>query len=129
MKRHVFAFLKLILPLTAVLCGLQYALVTYGISGYDFRLSTIAIYAFHLVVTFLIYLFLLYVSRTAADKTGYAFMGCSLLRMMASVIFLWPLIAQEGRFIGDVLAFFVPYFIFLTIEVLYVVKFVQEGQK
>ncbi len=129
MKRHVFAFLKLMLPLTAVLCGLQYALVTYGITGYDFQLSTITIYAFHLVVTFLIYLFLLYISRRSADKTGYAFMGCSLLRMMASVVFLWPLIAQEGSFVGDVLAFFVPYFVFLTIEVFYVVKFVQERQE
>ncbi|SFW43533.1 hypothetical protein SAMN02927921_01665 [Sinomicrobium oceani] len=128
MKDHIVAFLKLLLPLTVALCALQYAVITRVITGYDFQLSTIAIYVFHFAVSFLIYLFLLYVKNISPDKTGYAFMGCSFLRMMASVVFLWPLIDREGSFVGDVLAFFIPYFIFLTIEVYYVVKFVQEAQ-
>ncbi|MBC9796919.1 hypothetical protein [Sinomicrobium weinanense] len=128
MKKHIFAFLRLLVPLTLLLCALQYALVTYAISWYDFRLTTVAIYAFHVVVTFLIYLFLLYVNKTFSDKTGFAFMACSLLKMMASVVFLWPLMEQGGSFVGDVMAFFIPYFIYLTIEVLYVVKFMQGGK-
>lgn len=129
MKKHIIAFLKLMVPFTVVLCALQYALVTYGITRYDFQLSTVAIYVFHFVVTFLIYLFLSYVNNTFSDKTGYAFMACSLLRMMASVVFLWPLLEGEGNFMGDILAFFIPYFIYLTIEVLYVVKLLQDDRK
>lgn len=126
MKKHTFAFLKLLVPLTIALCALHYALVTYVVTWYDFQLSIVAIYGFHFVLTFLIYFFLLYVSRTFFDRTGYAFMACSLLRMMASVVFLWPLIEGGDSFAVDVMAFFIPYFIYLTIEVLYVVKLMKD---
>ncbi|RAV29425.1 hypothetical protein [Sinomicrobium soli] len=129
MKRLFFAFFKTLLAFTAVLFGVQYAVMNYGAASGNFHISPFAIYGFHFLSTLLIYALLLYVSRTARDRTGHAFMAGSVVRMLASVVFLWPLMEKDADPVADILAFFIPYFVFLTIEVFYVVKLLQEDEK
>lgn len=85
-----------------------------------------AIYLFHIAATFLIYLLLLFVYNNFQDKTGFAFMGASLLKMAAAVIFLLPvLLNNSGHALTNLLSFFIPYFLFLVFETYYAVKLIN----
>lgn len=112
-----------LVPLTLVLCVLQMFLVQKLESSYAFYLSTWSIYVFHFIATLIIYTFIVYVNNVFSDKTGFAFMACGVLKMFASIVFLLPLILNSKETpLSDVFAFFVPYFIFLFLETLFVIK-------
>lgn len=85
-----------------------------------------AIYLFHFVATLLIYFFLVFVHRTLPEKTGFAFLATTVVKMGAAIVFLLPLI-QSGKTdrIPDAVAFFVPYFIFLFLETLFAIRLIN----
>lgn len=57
----------------------------------------------------------LFVNKILPDKTGFVFMGCSLLKMMAAFVFLLPLIQVKEQYgINDVFAFFYSIFFILV---------------
>lgn len=59
----------------------------------------------------------------SADFTGYAFVGVVLLKMFASLVFLYPLLKSNTEDkILDVVYFFVPFFVFLFLEVWFSVQ-------
>ncbi|WP_461533231.1 DUF6168 family protein [Sinomicrobium sp.] len=128
MKRLFFAFLTTLVVCTAVLYAIQYAVVNDGDTSLSLSISPSAIYGFHFLCTLVIFSGLLLVHRIAKQQTGNAFMAGSVLRMLASVLFLWPLIQKDIDPVVDVLAFFIPYFIFLAIEVFYVTKLLQNDK-
>jgi hypothetical protein len=106
-----YRFLITILPISIVLFFLQYYITKLFFINISFFYSTWSIYVFHLTLTLLSYGFLLFVSRTFADKTGFAFMGFSLLKMLGAIVFLFPLIQSEILSkIPDVGAFLFPIF-------------------
>lgn len=125
MKTKLLSFLKFLIPLSILLFAIQYYLVNYVLDTQLFY-NTISIYAFHVISTLLIYFFLLYVHKTFSDKTGFAFMGCSLLKMLAAVLFLIPVMLSETPYpLHDVFAFFIPYFLYLIFETTYAVKLIN----
>ena len=66
--------------------------------------------------------------RNFTENTGFAFMGLSLLKMVAAIIFLLPLVLSEtNQVFANILAFFVPYFLFLVFETLYAVKLINKA--
>ena len=122
-----YRFLITIIPISIVLFFLQYYITKLFFENTSFFYSTWSIYVFHLVLTLLSYGFLLFVSRTFADKTGFAFMGFSLLKMMAAIVFLIPLLQSEILSkIPDVGAFFIPYFLFLFFETFYAIRLINK---
>jgi hypothetical protein len=71
---------------------------------------------------------LVFIYRKFSDKAGFAFMGLSLLKMFAAVIFLLPLVLSEVNAVfANILAFFIPYFLFLVFETLYAVKLINKA--
>jgi len=55
-------------------------------------------------------------------------MGLSLFKMFAAVIFLLPLILSGVNAVfANILAFFIPYFLFLVFETLYAVKLINKA--
>lgn len=85
-----------------------------------------AIYLFHFTATLLIYVLLVFVHNRLDDKTGFAFMGASLIKMMAAVVFLLPvLINNSGYALLNIVSFFIPYFLFLIFETYYAVKLIN----
>jgi hypothetical protein len=79
------------------------------------------------VLTLISYGFLLFVNKTFADRTGFAFMGFSLLKMLAAIVFLIPLLQSEVvSKIPDVSAFFIPYFLFLFTETFFAVRLLNK---
>ncbi|MBZ9630887.1 hypothetical protein LB465_08855 [Salegentibacter sp. LM13S] len=127
MKNELLAFLKRLLPFSILLWLIQFLLQRYVLE-IEFYYSSFSIYLFHFLATFLIYLSLVFVYKNFADKTGFAFMGLSLFKMFAAVIFLLPLILRGVNAVfANILAFFIPYFLFLVFETLYAVKLINKA--
>ncbi|MCB7481868.1 hypothetical protein [Christiangramia sediminis] len=125
MKAKLTPFLKIFIPFSILLFVIQFSIVNYLLE-IEFYYSTIAVYAFHVTATFLIYLFLAFVQKSFSDKTGFAFMACSLLKMLAAVLFLLPMMLNDvPNPFQDMIAFFIPYFLFLIFETIYAVKLIN----
>ena len=125
--QQFYKFLKLIIPFSIVLFFIQKYTIDSFFQNITFFYSTWSIYLFHLVITLISYGFLLFVNRTFADKTGFAFMGFSLFKMMAAIVFLIPLIQSDLESqIPDVSAFFISYFLYLFFETLFAVRLLSK---
>ncbi|MCM2302588.1 MAG: hypothetical protein NDI80_08180 [Flavobacteriaceae bacterium] len=130
MKKEIKHLLKYLLGITLLLHGAQNIVQKNIFDSILFYYPTYVIYFFHFTITFLILLSLIAVKNIFFEKTGFAFMALSLLKMLASVIFLLPLIQSEKfNYIPDVIAFFVPYFIFLFFEIFYSIKLLNSIPK
>lgn len=125
--QQFYKFLKLLIPFSLVLFFIQYYIVGSFFEKTLFFYSTWSIYAFHFIVTLLSYAFLIFVNKTFADKTGFAFMGFSLIKMMAAIVFLIPLLQSDLKSqIPDVSAFFIPYFLFLFFETFFAIRLINK---
>ena len=125
MKEKLTGFLKSFIPFSVLLFAIQFALVNYVIDTNLFY-STISIFIFHILATFIIYFFLVYIHENFQDKTGFAFMGASLLKMLGAVLFLLPMmLSNTGDPFQDMIAFFIPYFLFLIFETIYAVRLIN----
>jgi hypothetical protein len=127
MKQKLIKFLFVLVPFTLVFFSLQYFIGDLIADTKALYYETWKVYAFNFLATFIVYLFVVFVNKTFSDKTGFAFMACGLLKMMAAIIFLLPLIQnKELDAVNDVIAFFIPYFLFLFLETIYVVKILNK---
>ena len=125
--QQFYKFLKLIIPFSIVLFFIQKYTIDSFFQNITFFYSTWSIYLFHLLITLVSYGFLLFVNRTFADKTGFAFMGFSLFKMMAAIVFLIPFIQSDLESqIPDVSAFFITYFLYLFFETLFAVRLLSK---
>ena len=120
-------FLKYLIPFAIVLFLVQHFTVANLFKDIPFFYSTWSIYVFHIIITLLSYLFLLFVHKNFPDKTGFTFMGIGLIKMMAGVVFLIPMIQSDTiDRIPDVAAFFIPYFLFLFFETIFAVRLINK---
>lgn len=120
-------FLKLFIPYALVLFGLQYFTTLQLFSDIPFYYSTWSIYVFHIVITLVAHLCLLFVHKNFHEYAGYTFMGLGVIKMMACVVFLIPLIKSDTiSRIPDVAAFFIPYFMFLLFETIFAVRLINK---
>ena len=125
--QQFYKFLKLIIPFSLVLFFIQYYIVESFFKNSFFFYSTWSIYVFHLVITLCSYSFLLFVNKTFPDKTGFAFMGFSLIKMMAAIVFLIPLLQSDLKSqVPDVSAFFIPYFLYLFFETVFAIRLINN---
>lgn len=130
MKKEIKNLLKYLLGITLLLFGAQNIIQKNIFDSILFYYPTYVIYLFHFTITFLILLSLIAVKNVFFEKTGFAFMALSLLKMLTSVLFLLPLIQSEKiNYIPDVIAFFVPYFLFLFFEIFYSIKLLNSIPK
>ena len=111
------SFLKYLLPFSLLLYLIQYFVVSALFPETYFFYPLWSVYLFMVIATFVDYLILLFVNKNFEEYTGYTFMGLGVLKMLAAVIFLIPLIRSdtENR-IPDVAMFFIAYFLFLGFE-------------
>ena len=125
MQDKLLSFLKIFIPFSIVLLAIQFIVAEYVLQ-LELYYPTWAIYSFHILATFLIYLFLVFVNKSFSDKTGFAFLACSLLKMLAAVIFLLPMMLSDTPDpFQDLMAFFIPYFLFLIFETIYAVRLIN----
>lgn len=128
MKQHLLKFLLRFIPFTIILFCLQYFLSLTVFYTTEFYFSVLAIYAFHVLATFIIYVCLVWVHKNFSDNTGFAFMGGSLLKMLAAVLFLLPIMLNgSANPFESILSFFIPYFLYLIFETFYAVKLINSN--
>ena len=128
MGKPLLNFLKVFLPFSLILFIIQFLVISNFIEA-SLYYGTLANYAFHIFATLLIYTLLLYINLNFSDKTGFTFMGLGLLKMFAAVMFLLPaLLDDEVSNFAQVVAFFVPYFIFLIFETIFAVKLINHNK-
>lgn len=129
MKSDRFYYIPTTLILvTALLYFIQNWAVASISDSYNFFYSVFNIYVFHFVVTLIILSILYLVSKKAPDYTGFAFLGFILLKMVAAIVFLIPLIKMENvSKIPDFISFFTPYFIYLFIEIILALRLLKQS--
>ena len=81
---RLFAFLKYFIPFSVILFIAQYFITEKLFPDMAFFYQVWSIYTFHIAATLLIYLFLLFVNKNFFDKTGFAFLAGSVIKMMAA---------------------------------------------
>lgn len=85
------------------------------------------IHAFLFTATLIILVLMHLVHKSFPDKTGFAFMAFSILKIAFSVLFFIPLMqADVPKPEADVLNFFVPYFLYLTFEAVSAVRLINS---
>ncbi|WAC01110.1 DUF6168 family protein [Lacinutrix neustonica] len=127
MNQKLIKFLFVLIPFTLVFFTLQHFVSDLILDTKLLFYSTWKVYLFNFLASFFVYLFVLFVNKNFSDKTGFAFMACGLLKMMAAIIFLLPIIQnKELDAVNDVITFFIPYFLFLLLETIYVVKILNK---
>lgn len=123
MKQQLLRFIVKLIPFSVVLFIIHYLLITYYFEDVHFFYSSYTIYLFLFFSTLFVYLLVLLVNIHFSDKTGFAFMGASMLKMLAAIIFLLPmLLNNRDNAFANLLSFFIPYFLYLVYETFYAVK-------
>ena len=123
----ILNFVKYLIPFSIVLFLLQYLIVSNVFGNITFFYSIWSIYTFHILITIVSYAFLLFVHKSFQDFTGFAYKGFSLLKMLAAVVFLIPLLRSDViSKIGDVALFFIPYFFYLFFETFFAIRLINK---
>jgi hypothetical protein len=124
---QILSFLKYFIPFGLLLFFSHFLFVTYVLVDLKFELGIYSIYLFLFLTTLLIYIFLVFVNTKYPEKTGFAFLTSSLLKMIASVVFLLPIILSKNTLVNDVIAFFISYFLFLTFETIFAIRLINNS--
>ncbi|WP_318641729.1 hypothetical protein [Flavobacterium ardleyense] len=120
-------FLKYFIPFVAILFSLQYFITAQLAAKTPLFYPLWTIYLFHVVSVIVVFSALLAVHNLYKEYTGYAFMGATLMQMLAAVVFLIPLIkAKLAEPVPDIAAFFIPYFLFLFFETIFAIKIINS---
>lgn len=127
MKLSLLYFFKRFLPFSIILILTHFFVLHFSLKNYSFFYSIYTIYLFHIVTTAIVCLILIYLNKIFPEKVGFSFMALSVLKMLVTVLFLVPLIRiDKVQKLPDIIAFFVPYFFFLTFELTFIIKLLNE---
>lgn len=110
-------FLILLAVITIILFSIQYFIITNYLSAVAFYFKTWQIYLFHFVTVAALIFFLLHRSKIKPESIFNTFVVLSGLKMLSVIVFLSPLLFSEvASSKQTVIAFFIPYFIYLFFE-------------
>lgn len=130
MKRNQFlSSLGLLSVVTVVLFAIHTFVIDSLSNEFYFDYPVWSIYAFHFFVTALIFGLLSWVGRHLPYYVGYTFMGTILFKMIFALVFLLPLIqTTEFPRKPDFFSFFIPYFIYLLLEIVLTMRILEANQ-
>ncbi|WGF93582.1 hypothetical protein [Aequorivita marisscotiae] len=129
MKVNKFYFIPTLLVLVTLPLYFLHRLIVDSISdSFVFYYSIWSVYTFHFVVTLVILSVLYLVSKIVPNYIGFAFLGFILLKMIAAIVFLIPLIKMEQvSKIPDFVSFFSPYFLYLFLEIVLTLRLLRQS--
>jgi hypothetical protein len=126
MKKE-FQFIVYFLFFIFFIGAIQHYVIRFLFPDLKFYYATIQIYIFQLIATFVVCTFVFYVNKVFFDKTGFAFIAATFIKMMACILFLFPFIQSDiNNKVPDVIMFFIPYFIFLLFDTIFAVRLMKE---
>lgn len=127
MTKLLSEYLWKLMLFTSACIILQYLVQTGLYNRFTFYIPLWQIHVFLTLLTLLGYLLLLFVYLRDREKTGFAFIAIGFLKMLAAVLFLYPLIYSGGNDImAQVLAFFVPYFLYLGFDTFFTIQLISK---
>lgn len=120
------SFLSRLTAFSLLFFGLHSIFIYYFLKDHALFYSPWQIYLFHFVTVFFIYT-LIHLKYTQGKKILSLFMVFTFLKMTLAVVFLLPLLFSEmENKQADVFSFFIPYFLFLAIEVYNIADFLRK---
>jgi len=124
------SFLMLFTSFCLLLTSVLHYLKTKSLSEYDFILSPFSIGCFLYFSTIIIFLTVSYTKEKYPTKSGFVFIGLSMLKIIAVLIFLQPLsdLDSENK-IPNLMYFFIPFFIALFVEIMFIIDVVMGKNK
>jgi hypothetical protein len=117
-------------PYVSILLFSILIIVIHGVLDNVFSIITyyslLSIYLFHVVSALSVAGIVQLVYMKSKDHAGFAFMGTSLLKMLAAILFLLPgFLSEDQPTFANILNFFVPYFLFLIFEAIQVIQLIN----
>lgn len=126
-RNRQISFLFQIILISLVLFGVHQYILYYFAASFAFFFPLWHIYAFHILVAVFIYTLINYRFSKGNTEIFTLFMGVTLVKMILAILFLLPLLLSDfQKKQPDVFNFFIPYFIYLFLEVFFVTKFLQK---
>lgn len=126
-KNRQISFLLQICLISLVLFGVHQYILHYFASSVNFFFPLWHIYVFHILVAVVIYTVINYRYSNGKTEIFTLFMGITLVKMILAIVFLLPLLLSDfEKKQPDVFNFFIPYFIYLFLEVFFVTKFLHK---
>lgn len=87
----------------------------------------LAVHLFLFILTSAGILATLFLLKKRSSFVGIAFVGVSLLKMLMSVLFIYPVIKSDAVYVKIyVVQFMVIYFVYLTFEVVYIARLLNH---
>jgi len=126
-KKRQIPFLVQVLIVSSLLFLIHSYLLHYFAKDTILFFPLWQVYTFHIIVTSTLYSVINY--RYSSGKTDVfnVFMVVTFLKMVLAIVFLLPLLLSDfENKQPDVFNFFIPYFIYLFIEVYSLTKFLQN---
>lgn len=126
MKSKLLSSIIIYIGITLLLYAIQWLIQNRVFGQIDFYYSLWGVYLFHSCFAAVVYFTVKAIHGILPDKAGLTFLALSGFKMLGAIIFLVPLIQSEVPDpIPAVLSFFAPYFIYLLIEVILVIKLLK----
>ena len=123
MKANFLKLTTYLVIFTLVLMAIQYGVL------FSFEVELFyavwQIYLFHFSLAFITCSLLLYFLDKS--KAGFVFIACSLLKMLATVVFLLPMMLRlKTDMFANIMMVLLPYLVYLIFETIYVNKLLNS---
>ena len=127
-KKRQITFIIQLLVASILLFAIHAYLIHYFAGDTVFFFPVWQIYAFHILVTFLLFTVINYKYSRGSTQIFNTFMVSTFLKMILAILFLLPLLLSDlENKQPDVFNFFIPYFLFLFFEVYTLTAFLSKS--
>ena len=91
-------------------------------------ISLYKIYGFHLISVSIVFTALRYFNKSSPNRVFQLFIMLTIAKMLAAIVLLAPIFMGRSEHSQlEIINFFIPYFLFLTVEIMGVNKFLQKS--
>lgn len=115
---------------TLIALVLLYSLGKWLLNSYPISLnySLNTFFTFHLSLSFAVLFVIFTIDNLSHQHTAFAFLATSVLRMLAIVIFIFPLAQKTTATpMGDVAFLLIPYFVLMPFEAVFAIRLIQKN--
>ena len=129
MNKDKLNFLVGLLIFTGILYVVHYSIFYNFFSEITLYIPIWSIYCFNSVVVLIVYSIIKNKTKKESKKGYNAFLLLTFIKMILAIVFLLPLFSGESTNTKtEVINFFIPYFFFLTFEILAINKLLKSKE-
>jgi hypothetical protein len=119
-NKEIKEFIIKLIIFAVILCGIHYFIFQILFPEMLLFIPIWTIYLFNTVLVLTVFCYLNYKVGKGSTKGYTIFLVLTLIKMALALVFLLPLfVGKSDNSVAEVINFFIPYFIFLTFEIIY----------